>query len=350
MSKVKQGFVKSLLKDLKIFKGYDGILFVGDPHAWSRGPGKRLDRDKFSEVVLDKLSQAVGIAQERNLYMVILGDLFHVDTESSIDLITKLSRVFKGLRDAPFTVEGNHERRGQNLTDDLALTLMIESNIINVGRPNELYCAINLTSGENVYIGTTPYGVEIPKSVELPKDEKDKESLIIWTTHHDLDFNDNYPGVIPVPEIKGAKMLVNGHIHKTKEPKLVGNMMAHNPGNITRLSVDCLDHTPSVWQWTKEQGNDLLPIPLKYEKNIFNLVGKQITVEKNEEKVEEEINPLIVSQFVERMKETRTSDIQKKTNDGEYIKETISALAKSLNMSDDFLGEMLDIAKDVIDS
>ena len=339
---------KKQTNEIKHFYDYDGILFIGDPHAWSKSPGKRLDEAIFPQVVLHKLEQSIDIAIKNNLYVVILGDLFHVDNENNISLLTKMIRIFKKLRDPLVSVEGNHEKKELKLTDDVALSMLKEADVLNVMEYNNLYGCVHLTNGKKVYLGGTPYGMIIPNKVNLPKEEDDKDTPIIWTSHHDLDFGDTYPGVIPVPEIHGAFMLVNGHIHKTKPPVKVGGTKAHNPGNITRLSTDCKDHVPAVWMWKPELKDELEPIALNYEKHIFNLVGKQIEVVAPKQVVAQELETTVTSKFVEKMKERAAKNDFRKTDDGVFIKETIKALGESMGTASDFIEELLEITDEAI--
>lgn len=334
--------------EIKHFHDYEGVLFIGDPHAWSKAPGKRLDEAIFSQVVLHKLEQSINIAIKNNLYVVILGDLFHVDNENNINLLTKMIRIFNKLRDPLVSVEGNHEKKELNLTDDVALTMLREAGVINTMEHNSLYGCVHLKNGKKVYIGGTPYGMIIPNKVSLPKEEEDQSTPIIWTSHHDLDFGDTYPGVIPVPEIHGAFMLVNGHIHKTKPPVKVGKTKAHNPGNITRLSIDCKDHVPAVWMWKPELLDELEPIALNYEKHVFNLIGKQIEVVAPKQVVAQDLETTVTSKFVEKMKERAIKNDFRQTSDGVFIKETIKALGESMGTAPDFIEELLEITEEVI--
>ena len=324
---------------------YKGILFVGDPHLWSLKPGKRLD-ENFSITILNKIEQAVEIAKKENLYLIFLGDLFHKENESNISMLTKLTRILKRLQEAPATVEGNHEKSQTKLSDDVALSLLRESEVIRPMEKNALWGSI-LIDNVTYYIGATPYGEKIPSNVELPKNAPDN-SHIIWLTHHDLDFGDTYPGAVAIKEIKGVSMLVNGHIHKTKKPITLGKMKAHNPGNISRLSIDCVDHVPSVWKWTPELEFDLEPIPLVYEKNIFNLIGRQIEVEVAPSQVAEEITIQQTSQFVDKMEETFLNQDPSKTDDGSHVKDNIIALAKVMNLDKDFTKDILDLLEDTL--
>ncbi len=324
-------------------KGYNGILFVGDPHLWSKKPGKRLDED-FTAIVLDKISQAVDIALRENLYLIMLGDLFHVDDENEIEMLTKLIRILRKLKDSCASVEGNHEKSQINLSDDVAMSLLREAGVIHTLEKNGFHIHMNIDN-KDILIGSTPYGSKIPEEVKIPN--KVEDPFVIWLTHENLDFGDSYPGVIPIKEIKGVSMLVNGHIHKTKKPKLYGSMMAHNPGNITRLSTDCADHIPSVWKWTLSNGQNLEQIPLQFKKEVFNLIGKQIEVDVSPTLIKDEITADQTSKFVQKM-EQQLLEEQDKTDDGEYIKQSIKALAMAMQVDEDFTKDILEITEETL--
>lgn len=330
------------------FSNYNGFLFVGDPHLWSKAPGKRLDQNIFTSVILNKISQAVDIAIKEKLYLIFLGDLFHVSDESNIDMLTKLIRILKKLPEPCATVEGNHEKSQTKLSDDVALSLLREANVIHTLEKAGLWAKFNFNDGSEAYVGATPYGDKLPTEVSLPTNEKNRDTPLIWLSHHDLDFGETYPGAIPIKEIKGVDMLVNGHIHKTKKSIKYGNMMAHNPGNITRLSTDCKDHVPSVWKWTPSQNFQLEPIDLVFEKHVFNLVGKQIEVAVDPIMVAEEVTPQQTSKFVEKMNQHAKDYDPSKTDDGVYLKENISALGKAMNLDESFIKDMIDIANETL--
>ena len=320
------------------FKKYNGFLFVGDPHLTIYKREKRNDIN-FANTVLDKINQAVDIALKENLYLVFLGDLFDSSKEQNINILTKLTRILKKLKHPPVTAEGNHEKTETKLSDDVALKLIQESETTYVIEKNSLWGKFNF-NGKVVYLGATPYGEKIPDEVTLPKGEED--GMIVWLTHDNLDFGDTYPGVIPLKEIKGVSMLVNGHIHQTRKSQNKGSMRAHNPGNITRLSIDCKDHVPSVWRWIPEQGLDLVQIPLKYEKEAFSMLGLQINVPDEKSKVADLLSVQQTSQFVQKMQELQENE-PARTDDGSHLKDTIKIVAKGMKMEDDFTKELINI-------
>lgn len=329
------------------FNDYDGILFVGDPHVWSLQPGTRIEKS-YTETILRKLDDCVHIAIKNNLYMIILGDLFHKQNENNIDMLTKLTRILKKLPQSCATVEGNHEKSQTKLSDDVALSLLREAGVIYTMEKNDLWAKFNFKDGRSCYVGATPYGEKIPNKVALPTKEKNRDIPIVWLTHHDLDFGSTYPGAIAIKEIEGVSMLVNGHIHGTKRSLTYGNMRAHNPGNISRLSSDMVDHVPAVWKWVMENDFEIESIILDYQKNIFNTVDKEIEVPKLPEQVEETINPQQISQFVEKMEQHNSIYDPAKTDDGVHVKESIQALGKAMNLDDIFMKEMLEIHEETM--
>lgn len=331
---------------MKKFQAYDGFCFVGDPHVWSKNPGTRIDGN-YKEVCLDKINQAVDIALEKNLYLIFLGDLFHSDKENDIDLITKLTRILKKLKHPPLTVEGNHEKSQIKVSDDVALGLMKESETIYVLEKSEFWGVFDI-KGQNVLIGSTPYGTKLPTEVKKP--EKFSEAFTFWLTHHDLDFGESYPGVIPLHEIKNVNILINGHIHKTKPSRKLGNMKAFNPGNITRLSRDCEDHVPSVWIWTPEVKNDLIQQPLKYQRFVFEQKIQEIQIDNKKSIIDEKINEEQTSRFVEEMEKSVSEVDHNKTDDGTHIKNSIVSLGKALEVDDEFTKDLLKIAEEVINN
>lgn len=328
---------------IKINHDYSGILFIGDPHLWSKKPSKRTD-ESFVETVLDKINQAIEIAIDNNLYPIILGDLFHVDSESDIRLLTKLTKILKKLPYPCSSVEGNHEKSQLTLSEDVALSLLQEAGLLYVLEDNAYQLILNVGQKE-VLIGSTPYGSKIPKAPKIPKNVH--PDFTFWLTHHNLDFGDSYPGVIKVEEIEGVNILVNGHIHKTKKPLKINNMLAFNPGNIVRLSTDCLEHEPSVWGWGFENANTLVQYKLKYNKESFNLVGSLISETVIAPKMIEEASAIHSSQFVEQMEKQLLPE-HDLSSDGGHIKDSIIALSKAMNVSEDITNELLKIADDSI--
>lgn len=280
-----------------------GLLFIGDPHIFNGNPGLRKDVS-FFKTSLDKLEQAVKIANEKDLYTVILGDFFHKDNDRTENLyINKIISTLKKFKRTPVTIIGNHEKTEWLLTEKDALSVLNNADKIDIMYQNGFFGVIEVVDQNGVIkrvaLGGTPYGQPIPYDLcdfidmpggntfreeeelkiyleaveknngkrdtalvtESPKTdanetlhEKIKQELncdeVIWITHHDLAFEGHYPFSRPLHPIDGVDMMINGHIHDTKKPVRVGLTSCYNPGNITRLSIDMDKHIPSVWSWS----------------------------------------------------------------------------------------------------
>lgn len=346
----KNKHITEYLHGIHNFENYDGFLFIGDPHLSSYKPGKRLDSN-FLDTIIDKLDQAADICIKRNLFMIILGDLFHDDKDHNPLMLTKLIKVFKKLPHPPLTIIGNHEKTQDKLTDDTFTAVLREANLLYTIEKNQYWGRFKINT-DYIYIGGTPYGAEIPDNVTslINKAYTETLSYTIWLTHHDLAIGASYPGCVQPKPIIGCDIVVNGHDHSTKEPKQVGNTLYFNPGNITRLSTDKHDHVPRVWLWTPKQKMILEPIPLRYQENIFNLAGKQVIVPdtsptRNEVKEKDSKFIKLLEEEQKKVSENSTID-QQLTNDATIIQEQISLLAKTFNTPNDIELELIELAKE----
>ena len=370
-----------------------GVLFVGDPHLWSKRPGRRRD-ESFLNTILNKLTKVASIANNNNLLAVILGDLFHEDDDYEPEMLVKIIKVLQLFKRKPVTIVGNHEKDEWVLKEKNALALLKVTNQIDVIEKNSFWGKLTLTNPKdknhthNIAIGGTPYGQTIPydltsflkteggssiraeldkenlnlakekmKSLAgrggvnllsesnvneniLPNDEINNQihealncETVIWLTHHDLAFENTYPNSIPLHNIDGVDMMINGHIHGTKKPVKVGNTACYNPGNISRLSIDMAEHLPSVWMWTpfieKQMPSskgimvpylEQIVLPHVTGEEIFNFEGRH-TQKSLIEVLPEEIEHSV---FVELLKTENNSN--NKTDDGIYLKESMDAI------------------------
>lgn len=246
-----------------------GFLFIGDPHLASRAPGRRKDVD-FVATVVDKLQQAFAIANDQDLQPVIIGDLFHRERDSDNRMKTLLFRALRSSHRIPWCLVGNHDLQETELTDETALAVIAASGTLDLmeGGAHALVDCGGLLVG----LGATPYGQPIPASV--PHLFSPIPDQVLWVTHADIQFQQPFPQSLEPFEIEGCDIVVNGHLHKEQPSVLKGSTLWVNPGNITRVSVDTLDHVPGVLRWTPVDG--LLRIPLNYlpGAEVFDLRGR----------------------------------------------------------------------------
>lgn len=370
----------------------EGLLFVGDPHVWSKRPGRRLD-ESFLDTVLKKLTFIAEKSNELNLWVFFTGDFFHDDEDYEVEMLIKVIKILKMFKRKPVTIVGNHEKNEWVLKEKDVLSVLKVTGLMDVIETNSFWGKLDITNPETgdvkkIAIGGTPYGQKIPydlsdfvgvegrsfrPEIDAIAAEKSKLSVksnmgrgvapvlleshtneeikpnidvhknilnklgcddVVWLTHHDLAFEGTYPNSFPLHNIDGVSMLVNGHIHGTKKPVLVGNTVCYNPGNITRLSVDMVNHLPAVWSYNpfdtegmpssrgiKVPKLEKIIIPHIKGQEIFNFTGKhtKASLLDKEEFNEEQTD----SVFVELLRNDINTE---RTDDAIFVKESLDKI------------------------
>jgi len=247
----------------------NGVMFIGDPHVSSRKPGRRKD-ENFGATVIGKIRFLLDYCNERKLVPAFLGDMFDTPYEPDEALKTKLLRTLKTSWTTPLANVGNHDIKSAVLTDGDSLSYLVEAGALRLNAYAGALAILKV--GEKTWgIGATPYGQDFPEDARhffAPMD------MIVWLTHHDLAFEDAYPGSQPLPSIKGCKLVVNGHMHLRKKTKKVGETVVFNPGNITRQFMDAIEHDPAAFVLTAE--GKLEKVMIAHERAIFDLTGQLI--------------------------------------------------------------------------
>jgi hypothetical protein len=293
-----------------------GFLFIGDPHVAAKAPGRRID--DYLTTVIGKLEHAAALCHRFQLVPVILGDLIHLDHESSIKLVSRLSRVLRKFPRPPIEVGGNHGKRLFQSSEDDIEELMATLGLIQlVGAPGQV--ASFDFDGVMVNLHACPHGSDLPARLPAVGDG----AVNVLITHHDLAFEGAYPGARPVTEIINCHMLVNGHMHKTSPSLELGGMIAHNPGNIEPLSLDVADHLPAVWEWCPEQMDmHLVQHLLPHDPHCFDRTGTNVAPA---EDVLGAVEQLKESAFAKLMGGEELLEAHR-TNDASVLKEDLSAV------------------------
>lgn len=262
-----------------------GLLFIGDPHLSSRRPGRRTDAD-FAGTVLGKLDQALTLAREQEWVPVILGDLFDRGDDNSLSMLTRLLRLLRTHREQggeiPLCLVGNHDLRDTDLADDTAMGLLRETSWIRILETK--HDPEPVTIEGVVHLLPVSYGKSRDALSSIAKSLKAKDRLpVIALTHEDFDFQGAYPGASIMEEIPGVDMVVNGHMHKPAPWVKRGKTLWCNPGNITRMSIDCEGYPPSVWSWTPDMGSPDLGVEqglvqhvLVHQSVVFDRTGLRV--------------------------------------------------------------------------
>ncbi len=300
---------------MKNISDASGFLFIGDPHVAERKPGRRKDKD-FSSAILKKISQSIDLANDRNQVPVILGDLFDRPKIENESLKTRLARILMKSRHRVVCLLGNHERKNASLSDGDTIAYFAATNVIDLISESGAYGQFDF-NGHRVGLGGTPYGQDIPTDVSGIFHDC---NAVVWISHHDLEFEGAYPNSIPTHEIKGCKLVINGHMHLQKKPVQKGGTLWFNPGNITRQAIDAIDHIPRVYSLNGT--GQLEAIELDYERDIFDLTGSFIEsiIDDNLEDDDETLE----SAFVNLIQVESSADFAI-TDDGSLIREVVEA-------------------------
>lgn len=298
-----------------------GFLFLGDPHVSSERIGRR--KDDYTSSVLDKLSAAAKMCEQLQLLPVITGDLMHRNDDNDVRMLNRLIRALKAFPVTPIVLEGNHDRELATLSDYDVLMLLSQTGVVQLTGEGEVGQFLFEGAAEPVRLWACPYGSELP--TELPA----FEGKTLLLTHHDMAFGSAYPGAAPLSFIKNCDMVVNGHMHDTKESVLVGYTWWHNPGNIEPLSVDLASHIPKAWEWrpdmpvTALQGHEL-----PHGTDLFDLAGLEVKASDADAAVA--ALPDVESQFVQMLNE-QTQNEAAKTSDKSVLVEDLSTVLSVQN-------------------
>lgn len=319
---------------MKIINNYNGILFVGDPHLWTKKPGRRLD-ESFLETVIRKLTEAVEIANKNNLFLVILGDLLHDDKDHSPEMIVKLIGVLNKLNHKAVTILGNHEKTDKFLSVNNAMSILIEANIIDTIETASHYCDF-VWNKKTFSLFGIPYGEKL-YGQKYPK--KSTKNLLI--THHDVSFPGAYPGAVEMKEIKNIDNVINGHMHNHYEPVAHGKTTWFNPGNITRVTIAEKNNIPRVWEYNFDKEN-FSAHALTFHQQIFDETGYQIESNKT---TPSEIN-FNKSEFVKLLKE-QNNEVNV-SDDAITIKEDLDIIFNDLKPNEHVKSDIFNILNQVL--
>lgn len=321
----------------EVIKGFDGFLWIGDVHAASHRPGRRLD--DYASACIDKLSQAAKIARERRLYPVCLGDLFHRARENNLEFLARMMTVCREFEVPMIVLAGSHDRTETTLTSKDAAQLLESAGCIRVidkpGKVLTLECDSKLVS-----LWATPAGCRIPDSVDAGTDRN------IMITHHELSFN-GYPEAIELKEIENCDLLVNGHLHNPAPMQILGRTAYHNPGSIMRVAVDEKKHKPVVSAWTPAHGISLESVPLVFAENVFDLTGKEVYAADPRALKAELPKGLRLSSFAGKLR--GATDLEaSRTDDGTVLVEQLDGYFKAFDKPDNLKRYMTGLLADVI--
>lgn len=299
-----------------------GFLLIGDPHVCSSRPGRR--KDDYLASVLAKLRECAALCTLHNLVPVVLGDLLHRNDDNSLKMLNRLTRVLKLFPVPPIVLEGNHDKEQTELTEADALALLALNGVVHVATTSGVIGVFNF-GGKMVRLWGCPYGQVIPSDLG----EFDGQTVMI--SHHDMAFGSAYPGATELSEVLHCTMVVNGHMHDTKKPVLVGGTWWTNPGNIEPLSVDLADHVPCAWEWAPGMAAGALnPHQLQHGVDLFDMGGLQVVAATGDEAVVS--MEAAASKFAAMLSEASVD--AEKTDDASVMLQDLDAVLAASGVSD----------------
>lgn len=309
--------------------GFNGFLFIGDPHLDSRRIGRRMDN--CMESALGKLTEAAEICTEKRLYPVILGDLIHRSGESSMKLLNKLLRVLALFPATPICLGGNHGREQTALTDNDMESVLSEVKALILIEETGPIGKFDF-QGQTVVLHGFPYFSTHEKQTPFKKRVEAVKGINIGISHEDLAFDSAYPTARKLAEIGNMQHMVNGHMHRTMKSIKVGETTWHNPGNIENLSVDLAEQKPAVWEY--RPGMDLLePHYLDNSTQQFDLTGRQVNAATSEQAVEANQTKVRETGAFAKSLKALTSASADATDDGEVLKEDVKTVLSASKAS-----------------
>ena len=218
----------------EIVHGFEGLLLIGDPHVEGRQPNFR--KDEYPEVILEKLEFCLEYCRANRLQPVCLGDLFDKPRDNPTWLMGRLIEMLS--RTPMIGIYGNHDCGDPELNKHDSLSLLIKAGCYRLVDRSDFWTGS--IGGRRLVVAGSSYRHPIPDSFEtrlVPPLASDTSSpLVIWLTHHDIDFAGYESGRVSAKEITNVDLLVNGHIHRRLEPISAGKTTWINPGNISRRS------------------------------------------------------------------------------------------------------------------
>jgi DNA repair exonuclease SbcCD nuclease subunit len=151
-----------------------------------------------------------------------------------------------------------------------------------------------------VLVGASPDGFPIPSGWE-----KSGQEIVVWLTHHNIDFPDFNEKRVKMRELLGIDWVINGHIHRPQPTVTKGQTRWANPGNITRLTFNraTAERKPAASIWRPGAADlERLELPHKPFAEVFP-----------DQELPEETPPEVVSdsgflQGLERLRWRRTKE------------------------------------------
>lgn len=223
-----------------------GFCFLADPHFAATPPGRRFEG--YLEQITAKVRFGLEYAREHELEPVILGDLFHWPRENPNSLLVHLIELLTPFR--PWMLVGNHDKHQARYTPDVSLAVLVAAEAVRlIAEPGPRFRL--LAPGPDGREWRALFGAS-PDMTDLPlRWDRGEDDVVLWGSHHNLQFPDYQDKQVPIREIPGVDLVLNGHIHRPQPSQVRGATRWVNVGSLARTQFFnwSLDRQPTVAVW-----------------------------------------------------------------------------------------------------
>lgn len=243
------------MKKQQIHKGKPTHALTADWHLMDRIPRCRLD-EEFISSQFDKLDWMYAYLAERDVSKIIVaGDLFH-HWKGSPFLISRTIRLLVEHNTiTTFVIAGNHDLPHHSFDNiDRSALGVLEATELICMLPGHHWPAKNIEDTEiNQYF--TLSGHE--RSICVAHIMTYKPGNKPWPNCTDLDAK-------KLIEKAKSDIVLTGHNHTTFTYQKKNGQILVNPGSLTRISADQIEHKPCFFLWYPESNTvEKVNIPIR---------------------------------------------------------------------------------------
>lgn len=276
------------------------LILVGDPHYRTKGSLYR--KDDYYSTQLDKLKQIIQKGEAHKVDgIVFLGDVTHSPKESH-QLVYDLLSIFKTTKIKLYTIVGNHDITGWNLSTlkQSPLGVLINSGALNLIEGYQLF-------PDEVVIKGVPYKSDHGVNDYIFLSQYDKQLRIVLTHNMIAPLGHNLFEYLHPDQIKtNASIFFVGHYHHPYD--FISNVLPHKPrftdvGIPMRWKTDEANISPKVALLNVSYSNGIhtyniqyLPLEAKPGHEVFNLVKVQ-EIKDKDQNIEDFVQTLETTSF-----------------------------------------------------
>ena len=230
------------------------IAILIDPHVTDR---HRCRRDNFLETVLSKLDYVAS----QNDYVIIGGDLFHTNNNSSY-IFYKMYKLLTKHKGKFYAIPGNHDLIHNNLNTLEKTTI---GNLALTGALNLNFKEFTL---DGVHFGVSHVMKDLSK---VPVDKSNSKILI---GHNYLEMGGSEKESLTRDEIRklNYKLVFLGHDHKPYEEEQLGNSTLIRMGSLTRIDTQTYNKERKIYYYqidSKSLEFERVEVPTAPSSEIF---------------------------------------------------------------------------------